>query len=100
MEFHVNMVSIVYWAHSTNINFNSESTKNMFIHDKENSHKKGKIGILVWMGLAAAADIFNMFESTERERSPWAILRDIAVYLPSNPPIFSRQIIFSWIKKF
>ena len=42
------------------------------------------------MDLKAAPDIFNMFESTDRERSSWAGLKDIAIYLPSlSPPILS-----------
>ena len=56
------------------------------------------------MDLRAAPDIFNMFESTDRERSSWAGLRDIAIYLPSlSPPILSlreRKKLLGWIHFF
>ena len=38
-----------------------------------------------------------VWKHPETERSPWAVLRDIAIYLPPNPQIFSlhTKIIFS-----
>ena len=73
----------------------SSHSKNLKSKEKiENTNIRG------CMDLRAAPDIFNMFESTDRERSSWAGLRDIAIYLPSfSPPILSlrEKKLFGWI---